>query len=354
MLARVTRILALTTGMLAPMAPAAQAAQWATVVGETVYTPTSSVLALPTAYVPTSYSYLPTSYSYTPTVYTSTSWLSPTYYVEPTAYVVRRPARYYVPRRYVRPYVATSRVYSYDLTPTAYYVPATTTLDLPLVRTSAEVCCEPEPVCATETAAPPVDNAAKSASNNDPEPAYNDPSKTVKSTPRNGGTNADRTGSTGANPSKPAAGTNTGGAAAADPSPPDRPAPDGGAGDAAKDLEIPDNPPGKPGDLDRRNSLRPVLNTARSTLRGKLLSAVDGKPEKGVKITAIDARGRFRDKVATTDDTGRFAIVLPEGDWMVVVPTADNKSTTEQAVTVSGGLITDAQDREVSNLIVNR
>ncbi len=102
---------------------------------ETVYVPSSaSVLIEPTAYyVPSSF----TSY-YTPTVYATSTYVPSRYVLGSTAYI--RPTSYYAPTRYVvrrRPVYATSAVVD-----TAYYLPTTTTLDLPLIRTSASVeCC---------------------------------------------------------------------------------------------------------------------------------------------------------------------------------------------------------------------
>ena len=97
------------------------------------------------------------------------------------------------------------------------------------------------------------------------------------------------------------------------------------------------------------------VETARSTLSGRVMSAVSGKPESGVAIVVSDFQKRFRDRLATTDANGEFEVVLPEGDWTVSVPkVSGGGQSIDRAVTVGGGLITDDQNREVTRLTINR
>lgn len=369
------RISFLATVLIVSSAGETQAAR-PIIVSETVYTPTSSILTVPTSYVstvPTSYvstSYLPTAY----VVPTSLSYsglqtvrYSPTsYYLTESAYIlprrVYRPTTYYSPRSYYLPrtYVTRSLV-DYDLTPTSYYLP--TTIDMPLVTTSASsLCCEVQPACDTvapAAAAPsvPANNGSSNGSStfnpdtgtNGETPSLENPNKVIESSPKAAAPVVPKDSSVGTPPAAPAQPpANSAAPAEVNPSNPVAPAPD-------EDLLGP--PPAEPPTAGLQHEVqRPVYraSTARSTLHGKIVSATDGKPEKGVTITLADARGRFKDKMKVTGDDGTFSIVLPEGDWTVLVPSADGKTVIERPITVSGGLITDDKDTAVSMLTLNR
>jgi hypothetical protein len=289
--------------------------------GDTIlYEPVSYYI--PTSYVTRSY-YVPTSYVATSYVAAPTVYLAPTTYYAPTRYVVRR----------YRP-VTTTR---YTVVPTTYYLPTTTTLDLPVLATSASVaCCDPAPViCDTAPAAerpvPPPASSGGTSSGSQASPAGEEPEfqpGTLNSTatqPRS------RSGSQLNNE------TDT-----------DRPL----VPPPADTTSPPAAPPAT-----ERESYRPKLpaaSTARSTLSGRVLSVVSGQPEKGVEVVIANAVGRFKDKTVTTNDKGEFSVVLPESDWIVKVPKTDGTGTIDADVTVSGGLVTDSQNREVSLLTINR
>ncbi len=114
------------------------------------------------------------------------------------------------------------------------------------------------------------------------------------------------------------------------------------------------------GGPERREALRPTFNRvslARSTLQGKVVSAVSGEPQNRVVVTLSDRSGRFIPRTTTTDDSGDFSIVLPEGDWIASVSKPgdeDVSATIDHYLTVSGGVITDDQNREVTLLTINR
>ena len=89
----------LLAAVLIASGAAGSRAAWPIYVSETVYTPSSSILAVPTAYVtPTSYTY--SGYEtvrYRPTSY----YLTESSYVLPRRYY--RPTSYYLPRAYYSP-----------------------------------------------------------------------------------------------------------------------------------------------------------------------------------------------------------------------------------------------------------
>jgi hypothetical protein len=303
---------------------------------ETVYT-SPSVLTVPTAYV------IPSSYTtyVTPSVYVPTSTLIPTYYrTSATSYVY--PTYYYrpsllFPRRYLRrELVATTAVYDYSVVPTTYVVP---TVSYPVVSTASTLCDSAPSVIAMAPRSSGSGTSGGDASGT-AEPGLD--RNTIRSSPRN------NAGAGGAN----AGGGNAGVANPADADVPNSPAPD--AGEAPNLIQ-------PKGDGERHQAQRPAFGNApravglaRSVLRGRIVSALDGKPEKGVNVVVMDARGRFRDKTATTGADGRFALMLPEGDWTVRVPKADGQNFADREITVAGGLITDDRDQEVSNLTINR
>jgi hypothetical protein len=321
-----THVLGLLVALVALPAVPVEAGRYDVV--ETIYT-SPSVLALPTTYV-------------APTVYTPTSVLRTTgYYLAPTAYVVPSytETTYVVPRRLARRgLVATSRVYE-TVVPTTYYLPTVT--ELPLISTSATVYCEPVPACVTAPV-PPASAASTprrnggSQFNPDESTAGETPlldNRVLPSTPRDGAAG------NGAGVVKPGGG-------AAETPPPAAPAPE-------DDKLLPGNPPGE----GRHEVQRPAFDNraaTRSRLVGRVISAVDNKPVRGVRVIVSDRVGRFVSKTPTTDDDGRFTVVLPDGDWSVQVPTADRKGFFDQNITASGGTITDDKDQVVPSLTFKR
>lgn len=265
---------------------------------DTVYVYEPTAYYLPTRYVATE-SYVPTSY-----VLSSSAYVVPTTYVAPTSYVVRR----YQPTVTYRP--------------TTYYL--STGLDVPLVTTRASsACCDP---------APPACETASGAVVERPLPPP------VSGSPRSSGgvSNPDAT---------------SGGTPLLDPGVLNSTPRNGGATDTEKPLVPEPTDTGVP-PVSSRDALKPPVS-ARGALQGKVLSAATGKPEKGVEVTFANAVGRFRDRNATTDDQGRFSVVLPEGDWTVKVA-RDSGGTIDRDLTVAGGLVTDEKDRPVAALTINR
>jgi hypothetical protein len=291
---------------------------------------------------------VPTSYSLAaPSVYTSSAvTLIPTYYVSPAAYVAPTytTTRYVLPRRFWRrPLVATS--YSYDLLPTSsylatsYYLPAS--YSLPVVASSA-LCCDPTPACVES---PAIVQPIRPSNGSNPDATAGAEGPTLnpnllRSTPRKP-----------SNP--PAAGEGAASTGTSDElETPPKPAPEGN-----------DNAGNVPGaEAARRDAMRPAfgnarargVSIARSVLGGRVLSAVSGLADKDVMVTASDARGRFRDRNVTTDANGRFAMILPEGDWTVSVLKPDGKGRVDYEVTVAGGIITDTTGQEITALSINR
>lgn len=311
----------------------------------TAYVPT--VLAAPTtSYVTTSY-YVPTTTSRTlyPTVY-GTSVLRPSYYVEPTAYVVPTafPARWR--RSAWRPVYTTSRTAYYDLTPTAYtwttYWPTTTTLDLPvLVSPTAYAAaddCYVEPAAAV--AAPAAPTRGASPAQDQARSGGARPPASLDSEPRRGGA-----GAAGRGAAEPGFET------------PTSPVPDKdlGPNDAQDFPQIP--LPGSEAD-GTRTSLRPAATDLAArpglaplgALRGAVVSGVGREPRPGARVIFSDARSRFDDREATSDADGLFEVYLPDGDWRVSVEDADGKMTPYGSVTVASGRFFDERGRAVSSL----
>lgn len=311
---------------------------------ETVYVPTSSTVVLrPSSYVD---SYYPTTYL-TSSYYVPTSYvLAPTSYVVPTAYYA--PARYVVPTFLRRPLVTTAytRALTSYYVPTVSYWPTTTTS---YVRTALTDCCEPVPSdCATSVierpAAPRPAASSPAPATRPEEPELQPP---VRSTPRNG--------AGGVQAQPPSVGADSEDSIV--------PPPAEALGAPPSDPVSP--PPALPATAPQANATRaqPATATrqvlrpasyARSTLVGKVVSAVGGEPVKNLEIILVPASDRFRSRALTTDEHGEFRAVLFEGDWTVQVPKAEGTATMDVPVTVAGGLITDGHDQVVSVLTINR
>lgn len=371
------------------------------------YVPTSSVVYAPTSAVYATTSVLrPTSY-YVPTRYVASSSILSTSYYVPSSYVVQRTGflglgrtSYYVPSSSIRStsyYVPTSATF---YRPTRYYLPTTTTLAFPTLS-SATVCCDSQPVAVYDAPVvservissdeglemqeiPPSASArssANSGSSASPSGASSEPalnSNVLRSQPTNGTSQ----------PATPPAAPESSGLSQPPAQEPD-PVPAPPASEVVPppvtpgELPPPVVAPAAPSDLpgvapaapelinpsavngvpDFQEARRPALRdedvrrveTARSTLIGRVISAVSGKPESGVAVVVTDFQKRFRDRLATTDANGEFEVVLPEGDWTVSVPrVSGGGQNIERSVTVGGGLITDDQNREVTRLTINR
>ncbi|MDG3006779.1 carboxypeptidase-like regulatory domain-containing protein [Paludisphaera mucosa] len=381
---------------------------------ETVdWVPTSSVVSVP-SYVAASY-VVPTTYaapSFYATAYaTETLALAPTSYVVPSSYVVptyyeTRFRRSLFGRRLIptgRTYYATSYTPSYFPTtliyPTSYVVPTTavvspTVYDREVVATaylpSSGSCCGEAvlaptsvrmvaPESSTRAAAPPVRRAPAAAATAEDEldeapslPSTVDPAPPaprpravqpapVQSTPKS--TAADGATSPPA-PQAPAREQSTvrPGEVAPAPAGPapkadDAPAPSSPAG---ADGLIP-APEGNLGFSNRREALRPVYDPARAidparrnVLFGRVRERSSSEPEEGVRVLLTNRAGTFDDRTAMTDAFGRFAVRVPDGDWTVQVAMPSGRVYAVSEITVSNGLISDDQGRDVPSLTITR
>ncbi len=367
-------------------------------------------------YVPTSY-VVPTSY-YVPTRYASTSYYVPTSFYE-TSYVYRRRpfGRRYVetsylaaptvaltPTYYVAPrsYVATSAVVGTSLCcgetapavmPSAP-VRAARPLAEPMPERQAGGSIESSAVGETEDRLEPITppnpsrqrpagtngNASGAAGNAGSStsgvagtgtPAAASPTipgptpRDTRPTPAGPGTTGGTPTTTGGPApveSTPKAATNpvTKPAEAASPpqrtefEPPPVPAPVG-----------PGNPLDFPGpntdDATRRSSYKPVVPTigtrlAQNVLRGRVVSADTRLPESGVEVILVERRNRFDDRTTRTDASGRFALVVPEGDWTIhlTMPSGRALPVEQGLVTASAGKVSDRWGRELTNLVLSR
>jgi hypothetical protein len=118
------------------------------------------------------------------------------------------------------------------------------------------------------------------------------------------------------------------------------------------------NPSGGPV---RRENLRPRFASPRSLrpeLRNILFGTVKARgssqPEQGVQVTVSSRTNVFVDRVKLTDDDGRFAIQVPDGDWTVKVTMPSGRIYPVSQITVSNGLITDDLGRDIPSLIITR
>lgn len=114
-------------------------------------------------------------------------------------------------------------------------------------------------------------------------------------------------------------------------------------------------------DATRRSSYKPVAPSfstrlAQNVLRGRVVSADSRLPESGVEVILVDRMGRFENRRARTDASGRFALVVPEGDWTILLtmPSGRALPVEEGVVTASAGKVSDRWGRELTNLILSR
>ena len=111
----------------------------------------------------------------------------------------------------------------------------------------------------------------------------------------------------------------------------------------------------------RRDSKKPALatpNTLRSELRnvlfGRVKSRDTSEPEEGVRVTITSRTRAFEDKVALSDAFGRFAVKVPDGDWIVKVTMPSGRVYPVSEITVSNGMITDTIGRDIPSLVITR
>jgi hypothetical protein len=376
-----------------------------------VYVPTSAVYVEPTStvVVPTStVTYLPTVSVvrarplYTQTTYVPSSLWAPTSYViRPTTTLltptVWRPTTWVVPTStttYLRTSATSDACCGGTAIPTVetrIVAPSDSCCDSGTTISDATVISD-RPVTTAPAASDAKDTTesgrTEPPASRESEPEFNHPGALI-SEPQNR-TTAPASTPPALPPTPPASSAGASDSipspAAATPIPPEQPAPaavtpgqlpaDPGPGDLPGSAPLPD-PAAAPGggtplvDPTTHQARRPAFTdpavqpaaatptSARTTLRGRVLSASTGAPETGLTVTLVDARARFKDREVRTDATGAFSAVLPEGDWTVKVTrlgaqSSDPNATIDTPVTVSGGVVTDRQDREVTTLTINR
>ncbi|MGO9600419.1 MAG: carboxypeptidase-like regulatory domain-containing protein [Isosphaeraceae bacterium] len=118
------------------------------------------------------------------------------------------------------------------------------------------------------------------------------------------------------------------------------------------------NPSGGP---TRRENLRPRFTSPRNLppeLRNILFGTVKARgssePEEGVQVTISSRTNAFVDRAKLTDEDGRFAIQVPDGDWTVKVTMPSGRVYPVSQITVSNGMITDDIGRDIPSLIITR
>lgn len=295
----------LTAGIAASSAQAnghLRAAETVYVAPTTYLAPTSSLLA--TSYLlPATYTtVVPTAYTtYVPTAYTATEYYYPT-----AIYRVRRPRTYVVERP-----IYTTR--AYVAAPTYYVTRRPVLIDEGVVTTSyvSTDCDYAAPMPAVGKATP---GSASETSGK----------KAIKSSPRDG---AGQAGSDGTSDAE---------------SPPNT--------DANGPLNVP--PPNPQGGRER-SSYKPAARRL-AVLDGRVIDSATKDPVDAVEVVVSEKLSRFSDRTAKTDAKGRFAVALPEGDWVVKATLPDKKMTTGKDVTVSAGFISDPDGKEIATLVVER
>ena len=107
-----------------------------------------------------------------------------------------------------------------------------------------------------------------------------------------------------------------------------------------------------------RQSLKPVLEMPRpnglTVLRGRVRSSANAEPEEDVQITVSHRNNAFEDRTARTNDLGKFAMRIPDGDWTVKVTMPSGRVYPVYRITVSGGVIVDDQGRDIPGLVIDR
>ena len=294
--------------------------------GATYYVPTSTSYVLPSSYATTAYTTLPTSY-----VTTSPQYVATTYYRRPG--LLRRLAS--------RPVIETSRTYSYDAFPTTTYLPTTITYDAPATTATsfASLC--------GETTVP--FNPPQSANSTDA-------SKTMTSTPENGG---EPTYNEKAATEKAAAKTSP----VKKPDPRDVPKdPVDPNATGAGGLNAPaDDVPKSP--TDTHTSFKPQYkdvrpregNSALPVLRGEVVSVLSGTPKANMEVIFTDLKNTYADKKRKTDAKGAFEVYLPNGSWVVSVvdPAAGGKPREMIRITSTNGRYLDEEDAPLAGLRLN-
>lgn len=374
---------------------------------ETVdWVPTSSVVSLP-AYSATSYiapvTYLaPTSYATTypvdGVVVSPTSYVATSSYVVPTYYETRF-RRSLFGRRLIP--TGTRAVYASSYLPTTLYYPSAyvlptsyvtpTVVDRGVVATaylsSTGACCGDAVVAPTSTvrvvapepasrrAAEAVRPAPRAQAEADldeapalsseveeaPAPAAKPRPAPVQSRPRAVDPAPAPAAAAEASPPSPQAVEREKSTVKPDDSLP-APAPATKPDDAPAPIIPADDLLPAPGDLGmntRREVRRPstydsVDRARRNVLFGRVRERDSGEMEEGVRVTLVNRSGVYEDRTAQSDAFGRFAVRIPDGDWTVRVSMPSGRAYPVSEITVSNGLITDSEGRDVPSLTITR
>lgn len=113
----------------------------------------------------------------------------------------------------------------------------------------------------------------------------------------------------------------------------------------------------------KRKAFKPVTPTpfVRSAqaknlnvLQGRVFSPEYAAPESGVAIAFASRRKTSTDRVATTDQAGKFSVRLPDGEWSVQVTMPSGRVYTVSELIVSKGQVRDDQGRDIPTLTINR
>lgn len=326
--------------------------------------------------------------------------VEPTTYVVPTDYVVREApvvaTSYLVesprwglfgrllPTRYYRVTETAFAAPSYVL-PTRYVATSLTTFDLPIVETSATLCCDlpraSSPSCcdggeiirdggssSAESPEPGLRRVVPSESGNTTETN----SKEITSTPsqkngRAGGTNESSPARVAPRKSQDA-----------DVEAPEPPLPEvDNQGELRRDTTPPkvdstpggeSNPPAAPkavpatpkkddadvtiptlDDLDknimptsyRRSARRETPSESGAVVEGKVILQADRTPDAGVSVVMVDVDRKQSNRIATSDALGRFALFAPDGTWELTVIDTDGKRYYYGDFKVNDGLVRD-------------
>jgi hypothetical protein len=135
------------------------------------------------------------------------------------------------------------------------------------------------------------------------------------------------------------------------------PAPPGELPPVAPTEYLDDPPPNLPGEKTapkNRDSRKPVYGSALTVLKGRVRSSTGLEPEQGVRVTVSSRTNAFEDRTALSNEGGRFALRVPDGDWTVKVTMPSGRIYPVYKVTVSGGLVTDDQGRDIPGLVITR
>jgi hypothetical protein len=107
-----------------------------------------------------------------------------------------------------------------------------------------------------------------------------------------------------------------------------------------------------------RESLKPSYELSRrpalSLLKGRVRSSATSKPEDGVRVTLSSRTHAFEDRTAYSNDAGRFALNVPDGDWTVNVTMPSGRVYPVYRITVTGGAIIDDRGRDIPALVITR